>query len=70
MNQTRRVTANLPEKLLREAMEVSTEGITQTLIEGLKLVRSTKAYDLGMKLKGKIKLSLDLDQSRERYTHR
>ena len=66
MNTRQRVTANLPAKLLHDAMRVSHTGITQTLVEGLKLVRGTKAYDLGMKLKGKLKLKLDLDASRER----
>jgi hypothetical protein len=63
---TRRVTANLPEQLLAEAMGVTGKGITETLVEGLRLVRRARAYEKAMALRGKVKLSIDLDASRER----
>jgi hypothetical protein len=62
----RRVTANLPEELLEEAMKATGRGITETLTEGLRLVRRSRAYSKAMRLKGKIALSVDLDGSRER----
>lgn len=62
----RRVTANLPEELLREAMAATGQGITETLTEGLRLVKRSKAYAKAMQLKGKIVLSIDLAESRER----
>ncbi len=68
MNQTRRVTANLPDELLEEAMQVTGQGITETLTEGLRLVRRTRAYPKAMALKGKLRL--DLDASRERRSRR
>ena len=62
----RRITANLPGDLLDDAMKVTGKGITETLVEGLKLVRRTRAYEKAMALRGKIHLDVDLDVSRER----
>ena len=70
MSAARRITANLPEDLLREAMEVSGRGITDTLVEGLRLVRRTRALRKAMALKGKVDLRIDLDESRERRRRR
>ena len=66
MTRARRITANLPAQLLDEAMEVTGKGITDTLVEGLRLVRRTRAYDKAMALRGKLDLAIDLDSSRER----
>ena len=65
----RRITANLPKKLLKEAQAATKTGITETLIEGLRLVRRRRAYEKGMALKGKLKLQINLNQSRERTRH-
>lgn len=62
----RRITANLPAGLLQEAMAVTGHGITETLVEGLKLVRRTGAFQQAMRLRGKIRLEVDLEESRER----
>jgi hypothetical protein len=64
----RRITANLPEDLLEEAMEATGAGITETLTEGLELVRRTRAYRKAMRLKGSLNLDVDLRGSRERRT--
>ncbi len=64
----RRITANLPEVLLEEAMEATGAGITETLTEGLELVRRTRAYRKAMRLKGSLTLDVDLKESRERRT--
>lgn len=66
----RRITANLPANLLREAMEVSGKGITETLVEGLHRVRRTRALHKAMALRGKVDLRVDLDESRERRRRR
>lgn len=70
MNRTRRVTANLPEGLLRDAMETTGESITETLTYGLRLVRRTRAHRKAMALKGKLRLRVDLETSRERRRRR
>jgi hypothetical protein len=66
MARTQRITANLPEDLLREAMRTTGSGITETLVTGLNLVRRSRAHERAMRLKGKIRLEIDLEGSRER----
>ena len=67
---TKRITANLPADLLDDATAVTGKGITETLVEGLRLVRRAAAYERAMKLKGKIRLEVDLGESRERAGRR
>jgi hypothetical protein len=62
----RRITANLPEDLLEEAMQATRKGITDTLVEGLRLVRRARAYEKALALRGKVRLDVDLESSRER----
>ena len=62
----RRITANLPGDLLDQAMKATGRGITETLIEGLERLRRADAYRKAMALKGKVRLSVDLETSRER----
>ena len=66
MPATRRVTANLPSDLLDAAMEATGRGITETIVEGLTQVQRRRFYDRAMALRGKLKLSIDLDQTRGR----
>ena len=63
---TRRVTANLPASLLKEACHVTGAGITETLVEGLTLVKRRAAASKAAKLRGRLHLTLDLEASRER----
>ena len=62
----KRITANLPQKLLEQALAVTQSGITETLIKGLELIRKRQAYAKGMALKGKLIIDLDINESRER----
>lgn len=66
MAQSRRITANLPDDLLQDAMKVTRSGITDTLVEGLRLIRRARAYEKAMALRGKLRLDIDLKASRER----
>jgi len=66
---TRRVTANLPQELLERARRVTGKGITETLVEGLELVRRSSAASKARALRGKLTLDLDLEASRERARH-
>lgn len=66
MNATRRVTANLPSDLLEKACEATGKGITETLVQGLELVRRSSAAAKARRLRGKLHLRIDLDVSRER----
>lgn len=62
----RRVTANLPADLLKEACEVSGAGVTETLTQGLALVKRGAALGKASRLRGRLKLDIDLQISRER----
>lgn len=62
----RRITANLPKELLEEAMQATRKGITDTLVEGLRLVRRAGAYEKALTLRGKVRLEIDMEGSRER----
>jgi hypothetical protein len=53
--ETRRVTANLPAGLVDDACHVTGKGITETLVVGLERA-----------LKGKLRLDIDIETSRER----
>ncbi|HEX5758911.1 MAG TPA: hypothetical protein VF121_06915 [Thermoanaerobaculia bacterium] len=70
MGSVKRITANLPERLLDDAMTVTGKGITETLVEGLQLVRQRRAFERAMALKGKLRLEVDLEESRERRGRR
>ena len=67
---TRRVTCNLPETLLETACRATGLGITETLVEGLQLVRRTSALSRARALRGRIHLDLDLDELRGRARRR
>ncbi len=62
----KRVTVNLPAKLLSEAEQVSGRGITDTIVLGLELLARRRAYAKALALKGKLRLGINLDLSRER----
>ncbi len=66
MDKIKRITANLPEELIRQATSVTGKNLTDTLIQGLTMVKRTAAFEKAVKLKGKLKLDIDLDVSRER----
>ena len=67
--EVRRVTANLPAKLLEDACESTGRGLTETLTLGLEMVRRATAAAKAKRLKGKVRLDLDLEASRERTGH-
>jgi hypothetical protein len=66
---TRRVTANLPIKLVDEACQVTGKGITETLVAGLERVRRSAAAGKARALKGRLHLTIDIETSRERARH-
>jgi hypothetical protein len=66
MTAVRRITANLPADLLDQAMATTGRGITETIVEGLERLRRADAYRKGVALKGRVRVAVDLDVSRER----
>jgi hypothetical protein len=57
MNSARKITVEVPEKLLERAQEASGEGITQTVRTGLQLVAASRTYARLRALRGKVKFS-------------
>ncbi len=65
MSAQRKVTAMLPEDLLKRALKASGTGLTPTLRRGLELVAAKDTYQRLVKLKGKFDLKIKLDELRE-----
>ena len=65
METIRKITVHVPADLLDKAQETTGGGITATVRQGLQLVAATDTYRRLRKLRGKVKLSVDLDRLRE-----
>jgi len=65
MSKTRKITVEVPEDLLERALQASGEGVTATVRQGLARVAAGRAYEELRKLRGKVRLSIDLDALRE-----
>lgn len=61
----RKITLEVPEDLLERALAASEEGITQTVRRGLTLVAAGRAYDELRRLRGKLRIAIDLETLRE-----
>ena len=64
MSGMHKVTIEVPEDLLRRARQSTGEGITATVRRGLELVAARGAYEKLRALRGKVRLSLDLEELR------
>ena len=62
----RRISANLPAGLLDDARRATGKGITETLVSGLQLVKRSAAAGKAARMKGRLRLKIDLEASRER----
>jgi hypothetical protein len=61
---TRKITVNVPARILENAVRVTGKGVTSTVIEGLEeLDRRAKRSALRA-LRGKVKFELDLEHTR------
>lgn len=56
---TKRITANLPEDLLKKALQLTGMGITETLVEGLEHILRKGVLEKASQLRGKIELHED-----------
>jgi hypothetical protein len=61
----RKVTVNLPAKLLERARETTGLGITETIVKGLQELERGKQRSALRQLRGRIRLELDLDKTRK-----
>jgi hypothetical protein len=62
---TRKITVEIEEDLIDRALRSSGEGVTATVRQGLELVAAGRAYESLKALRGKVRLSLDLERLRE-----
>ena len=60
-----KVTVLVPADLLKRATKATGLGLTPTICKGLERVSADWAYDHLLKMQGKLKLDIDLDQLRE-----
>jgi hypothetical protein len=61
----KKVTVEIPPDLLRRAQRSTGEGITSTVRKGLELLAASRAYDELRKLKGRVRLSTNLESLRQ-----
>ena len=62
---TKKLTVEVPEKLLNRATAAYGQGITPTIRRGLELVAASAAYAQLRRLRGKVKFSIKLADLRE-----
>jgi hypothetical protein len=60
----KKVTANLPAKLLASAQAATGLGITETLIAGLEELERARKRSALRALRGKVRIELDLEKTR------
>jgi hypothetical protein len=68
MEATQKITAHVPSELLKRAQAASGRGVTETVRQGLELVAASNAAANLRKLRGKVRLSISLDELRRDRT--
>jgi hypothetical protein len=66
MDKKRKIATNIPERLLREATELTGLNQTQTLIAGLRELIAERKRSRLLGLRGRISIGLDVDRVRQR----
>lgn len=61
----RKITVEISADLIERALRATGEGVTATVRQGLEMVAAGRAYDDIKALRGKVRLSLDLERLRE-----
>jgi len=62
---TRKITVEVPADLLKQAQKATGTGITQTIRWGLQIVAASEAYAQALKLRGKHRFSITVDQMKD-----
>jgi len=65
MGDLRKITVQVPEDVLEKAQAYTGEGVTQTVTAALKRLASIQAQQELLKLRGKVKFALSVEQLRE-----
>lgn len=63
--ETQKITAHLPKQLLNDVQKYTNKGITETLKEALEQLKLAKVYAELLKMRGKYKFDIDLDELRK-----
>ena len=61
----RRITVHVDRELLAKAQKATRAGISETVRKSLELLAASEAYDQLLKMRGKMKFSIDLNELRE-----
>jgi Arc/MetJ-type ribon-helix-helix transcriptional regulator len=64
MNEMRKITVEVPEDLLERVQQFTGAGVTETVRAALKKMDSIRAQQELLKLRGKVKFSLSVDEMR------
>jgi len=65
MEARQRITVLVQSDLLARAQKATRAGIGETVRKGLELLAASEAYDGLLKLRGKVKFSVDLSELRQ-----
>jgi phage shock protein A len=65
MKPARKITVHVRSELLAKAQRAAQAGVSETVRKGLELLAASEAYDRLLKMRGKVKFSLDLSELRE-----
>lgn len=60
-----KITVHVQKDLLHRAQRASKAGVSETVRKGLELLAARDAYDQLLKMEGKLKISVDLDELRK-----
>lgn len=60
----RKITVHVPDDLLNKAQRETGEGVTETIRRGLKLVAATGAWERLRRMRGTVRLAVDVDDLR------
>jgi hypothetical protein len=61
----RKITVHVRRDLLEKAQKAARAGVSETVRKGLELLAASEAYDGLLKMRGKVKFSVDLKELRQ-----
>ena len=65
MKVERKITVHVRSDLLNSAQKATRAGVSETVRRGLELLAASEAYDRLLKMRGKVKFSIDLNELRQ-----
>ena len=65
MKAERKITVHVDAGLLAKAQKAAGGGISETVRKGLELLAASEAYDRLLRMRGKVKFSINLNELRE-----